>query len=293
MGKIICVVDKIGRIQHQRMMMLSKDIGGCDVFSLDERKNIRWKHYSLAYYSNYSLLKRVPCTIRKICSVTSHKCLDAKKKTIRSLKAFHAVSVNNKYLEKELCSHIRRLRYTPNGVDTDFFCPKKKEREGKLRVGWVGNSDRRAKNFHILRRLAARMDLNLFQFDIVASRKSGRLPRNRDQMRDFYQNLDCFLVTSSTEGTPNPGLEALSCGIPVISTRVGNMEEIVTEDHNGFFVSPDVKSFTKALKSVAAMSPSKILELSINARSAIVDGQWDWKFKKHPWLKFFEDFRNG
>ncbi len=293
MGRIVCVVDQIGRVQHQRLIMLSKELGDCDVFSLDERYNIRWKRYSLAYYSNYSIFSRVPCKIRRICSVTSHKSLDAKERTLRFLQGFHAVSVNNRYLEKEFKPHIKRLYYTPNGVDTVFFCPKEKKREGKLRVGWVGNSDRRTKNFHIVRRLVRRMNQDLFQFDVVASQKRGKLPRNKEKMRDFYQNLDCFLVTSSTEGTPNPGLEALSCGIPVISTRVGNMEEIIQEGHNGFFVSPDVRSFTDALNNIVKLSSSEILEMSALARSAIMDGQWDWKFKKMPWLKFLRDFQNG
>lgn len=289
MGKIACITDSAGRVQHQRMMMLSQDLDDCDVFTLNDRKGINWGLYSLVYYSSYSIFKRVPCGNRRICSVTSHKSLDAKKETVRLLKGFHAVSVNNKYLKKEFQPYVKRLYYTPNGVDTDFFCPQEKKRESKLRIGWVGNKDRKAKNFPILRNLL-KMNLDSLQFDVVASRKGNReLPKNRNQMLDFYQNLDFFLVTSSTEGTPNPGLEALSCGVPVISTRVGNMEEIIQDGHNGFFVSPNVKSIADVLNRVSGMSLDKISEFSTNARSAIVEGKWDWKYKKQPWLKFFED----
>lgn len=293
MGKIACITDKEGRIQHQRSIMLSKELGDCDVFTLGDRKRINWKLYSLVYYSSYSIIKRVPCKNRKICSITSHKSLDSKKETIRILKEFKAVSVNNKYLEKEFKPHVKRLYYTPNGVDTGFFHPVEKKQEGKLRIGWVGNRDRKTKNFSIVRSLM-KMNLESFQFDVVATRKGdGQLLKNKEQMRDFYQSLDLFLVTSGTEGTPNPGLEALSCGIPIISTHVGNMEEVVDDGRSGFFVSPSVKSVVKKLEIISKIPTDEINQMSLNARRAIIEKKWDWKFKKVAWLQLFEDFRNG
>jgi len=211
------------------------------------------------------------------------------------LKGFKAVSVNNTYLEKEFKGHVKNLYYTPNGVDTKFFCPEEKsgENDKVLKIGWVGNKDRKAKNFPILRKLS-KMDLGPLEFKIVGSRKKDKnLPKNRDQMRDFYRNLDFFLVTSSSEGTPNPGLEALSCGVPVISTQVGNMVELIQDGQNGFFVSPKAKSIANALKKALALSKDDLKTMSFNARQSIVDGQWDWEFKRVAWLKMFEDFRNG
>jgi len=293
MGRIACITDKRGRIQHQRFLMLSKDLGNCDVFTLSDRKRMNWKRYSLVYYSNYAIFNRVPCRNRRICSVTSHKSLDSKKETIRLLRGFSAVSVNNRYLESAFRPHVKNLYYTPNGVDTSFFCPHQRSRNGKLRIGWVGNRDRKAKNFPVLHRLL-KINPDPFEFDVIAARKGRKdLPKNREQMRDYYQSLDFFLITSSTEGTPNPGLEALSCGVPVISTRVGNMEEIVKDGHSGFFVSPTVKSIMNTLDLISKMPLDKIFQLSVNARRAIVEGKWDWEYRKVAWLKFFEDFRNG
>jgi len=293
MGKIACITDKVGRIQHQRMVMLSKDLGNCDVFTLGDRKRINWKLYSLVYYSNYSIVKRVPCKNRKICSITSHKSLDNKKETIKLLKGFQAVSVNNRYLEKEFLPYVKNLYYTPNGVDSVFFHPIQNDSTDKLRIGWVGNKDRKTKNFPILRQLK-NMNFESVELKLVASKKSSKsLPKNQPQMRDFYRGLDFFLVTSSTEGTPNPALEALSCGIPIITTRVGNMEEIVRDGYNGFFVPPKSSAFAKIINRITDMQPEEISRLSANARKSIVECEWDWKFKKISWLKMFEDFRNG
>lgn len=42
---------------------------------------------------------------------------------------------------------------------------------------------------------------------------------------EFYQNLDLFICASKKEGGPIPIMEAIKCGVPIISTDVGNREE--------------------------------------------------------------------
>lgn len=291
MGRIACITDRAGRVQHQRMCMLSKHIGDCDVFTLGSRKTINWKKYSLAYYSNYSLLKRVPCDIRKICSITSHKSLDSLKGTLKLLKHFKAVSVNNTYLKDAFYPHLKKkLRYIPNGVDTELFCPDDRKRESEIRIGWAGNRDRKTKNYHLFR-AARKIELPVHFDGVVTKKRDVKLHKSREQMRDFYRNLDFFLITSSTEGTPNPGLEALSCGVPVITTKVGNMVEIVKDGYNGFFIEPNRESMFEAIHKIVNLSSEAIAMLGINARNSIVDDKWDWSYRMVPWLSFFEDYR--
>ncbi|WZB73295.1 glycosyltransferase family 4 protein [Achromobacter xylosoxidans] len=40
-------------------------------------------------------------------------------------------------------------------------------------------------------------------------------------MPAYYNSLDLYVCPSAIEGTPNPVLEAMACGVPVISTDVG------------------------------------------------------------------------
>jgi len=44
---------------------------------------------------------------------------------------------------------------------------------------------------------------------------------------EFYKKIDCLLLTSEMEGVPNVILEALSSGLPVISSNVGGISEIL------------------------------------------------------------------
>jgi len=63
-----------------------------------------------------------------------------------------------------------------------------------------------------------------------------------EELAESYQLLDSFVITARIEGGPVPLLEAMSCGIAVITTPVGVAREIVEDSHNGFLVefdSPD------------------------------------------------------
>ncbi len=50
-------------------------------------------------------------------------------------------------------------------------------------------------------------------------------------LMDFYRDcpVDVFVNVSRSEGTPVSGMEAISCGVPVIATAVGGNQEIVRE----------------------------------------------------------------
>jgi glycosyltransferase involved in cell wall biosynthesis len=45
-------------------------------------------------------------------------------------------------------------------------------------------------------------------------------------MQEFYDSIDLLVCTSSTEGGPLGVFEAVACGVPVISTSVGLVQEV-------------------------------------------------------------------
>jgi len=65
----------------------------------------------------------------------------------------------------------------------------------------------------------------------------------------FNAGMDIVCLTSDNEGTPVSLIEAQACNLPVISTDVGGVRDILKEGETGFVVPPkDVRSFAEKLE---------------------------------------------
>ncbi len=62
-----------------------------------------------------------------------------------------------------------------------------------------------------------------------------------ERKAELLANADFFLLPSYIEGLPISILEAMSYGLPVISTPVGGIPEILLENRNGFLINPGDK----------------------------------------------------
>ena len=61
--------------------------------------------------------------------------------------------------------------------------------------------------------------------------------KNTEEVKKYYQNSDIYLLTSLAEGTPTSALEAMACGLPVVSSNAGGLENIVKDNINGFIIN--------------------------------------------------------
>jgi len=209
------------------------------------------------------------------------------KETLNLLKKFKRVSVNNKILYDIFSKNIK-ICYLPNGVDTDLFVFKKRRDfdNNFIHIGWVGNIDRNTKNFRKIE-LVKNYNIANFNFRILKTRKSEKYRFSQADMVNFYNKLDFFLVVSSTEGTPNPALEAASCGVPLITTSVGNMPELVINGKNGFFINHRISNVIKTLKKIKKLTKEQYQQMSRNIYSDI-RLNWSW----HKIIFNYKDFFN-
>ena len=57
-----------------------------------------------------------------------------------------------------------------------------------------------------------------------------------------------MLFPSYSEGMPNAVLEAMACGVPVVTTKVGSLPDLIENGHDGFFTDiGDVPAMSNAV----------------------------------------------
>jgi len=70
------------------------------------------------------------------------------------------------------------------------------------------------------------------------------------EISEYYKNSDFFLLFSNYENLPVVISESLCCGLPVVSSSVGGIPEMINED-NGLIVNPgDEKALEEAINSM-------------------------------------------
>ena len=59
---------------------------------------------------------------------------------------------------------------------------------------------------------------------------------NQEELRDVFLSSDVTIIPSVMEATSLAAMEGMACGLPVISTNVGGMPEIITHNSTGWLV---------------------------------------------------------
>lgn len=186
------------------------------------------------------------------------------------------ISSVSQNLKSALLGHgLKHLNFMliPNVIDTDLFVPGNKSDIGFVFVHVSGINDK-AKNISGLLRAFKGMlleieyskelrlvivgddvlekpilekyakDLDLDEHVLFVGKKYGK-----DLVHE-YQKANAFVMFSNFENQPCVILEAMSCGLPVLSSSVGGISEIV-DDHIGVLVAArDEKALQQGMLSL-------------------------------------------
>ncbi|MBI1290022.1 glycosyltransferase [bacterium] len=156
-----------------------------------------------------------------------------------------------------------RLMVIPNGVDTERFAPAGgpsplRRPGGQLAsagfvVGTVGNLKAQKRHELFLETIARLAGGSIGVHGVIVGDDRGsrrgelealaaklgvadrvHFAGRAEDVRAWLHAFDCFLLTSDHEGMPNVVLEAMSCGVPVVTRPVEGIAELVVDGTTGF-----------------------------------------------------------
>ncbi len=143
----------------------------------------------------------------------------------KHLRDAHAIAVPSMLLSSLLDTLPPPVFLTPEGVDTDIFCPIT-EHQGPLTVGWAGDPTRTIKRLPWLQKACEGIcELKL---------ATGHL--SQKEMVAFYQSIDVIACSAIAEGCPRPLLEGMACGCYPVSFPVGIAPEVIIHQKNGLLI---------------------------------------------------------
>ncbi|MFW9866397.1 MAG: glycosyltransferase family 4 protein [Candidatus Thorarchaeota archaeon] len=95
-----------------------------------------------------------------------------------------------------------------------------------------------------------------------------------DQMPNLYNQCTIFIQTSRAEGLPTCVLEALSCEVPVVASKVGGIQELIQDGVNGYlYESGDVD---KAIEQIMLIREKNNYELLGKNGRSLIESKYSW-----------------
>jgi len=247
------------------------------------------------YWLQFNALQRVAPTLRRnrhklLLGISSSYELEEDRRD-RGLAVIHdfasGVFINSLLLYRQYQPLLKiPTFYTPNGVDTNFYCPNtSKVPSSVLRVGWAGSLTNMGPGYRGFYEFIVPAAAAVDRVELLTAVREEKW-RAPEEMREFYRSLDVYVCASRNEGTPNPCLEAAACGVPLVTTCVGNMPDLVRHGINGFFVERDVQDIARYLR---ALRDDNNLRIAMSRNIQHDIQAWDWSLRSRAYRQMFEE----
>lgn len=180
-------------------------------------------------------------------------------------KADHIIAIS-KSTKKDIIQYLKvpeeKVSLVYLGVDHHTFFPLKKEKNEKFTIGFVGGLSKR-KNAKTLLKVAEILKREniifnvggkIGEFDELKKMKEekklkkvnfiGFIPDK--ELNKFYNSLDIFIAPTTYDGFCMPGLEAMACGCPIITSNTGALPEVA--GNAGITINPlDADEIAKSI----------------------------------------------
>jgi len=182
----------------------------------------------------------------------------------------------------------KKIIVQPSGVNEIFFSDFNRNFENeKFTVVTVANLFAK-KNIELILEIAK--VLKKFKFILVGDGNHRKVLENIIQrnnidnvelvgfksaeiVRKYYYESDCYLLTSLSEGTPTSILEAMACGLPIVSSNAGGVKSILGK-HNCVVESSNNHQFIDCL---SKFSVNLKLRCDVSEKNRMQSKKYAWK----------------
>lgn len=163
-----------------------------------------------------------------------------------------------------------RVHYIPNGLTPlDRYATRIEELglnlpQGLPRIAWAGAVRREKNVIRLLRAFAPlkseavllvigdgpELDAVLREAEALALGPSIRFLGRREDVRDILMQCDLMALSSDTEQMPLAVLEAMDAGLPVASTDVGDVRQMVSSSNQPYVVNLSDRELGAAMRAL-------------------------------------------
>lgn len=219
-----------------------------------------------------------------------------------------ALVANSETLKEKAMAYENRypIDIIPNGVDSVFFTRDDNKRNNNSEVINILFVSRLIKGKglqHIiphLRKINGKVKAHLtivgdgpYKEELIKITRESKQTefvsfvgkKNKQELWEYYNNSDLFILPSESEGMPNVVLEAMSMGLPIVMTPCGGSKELI--DGNG--VVSGVDSFIEKLEMLCIDGDMRS-EMSEISRKRACE-HFSWQQKASHYVSIFEKIR--
>lgn len=206
-------------------------------------------------HAHYGLCGFLAILQRRIPVVTTFHGSDINDANVyRWSRLAHLLSAASIFVEKSMMDKIRKHKSSyiiPCGVDLSVFYPfnqqnlivKHEYRPDKVSILIYSGIGGLIKNFSLAREACNMAEKKLgVKINIVELRGFSR-----DEVSLLLNTSDCFLLYSSSEGSPQVIKEAMACNCPIVTTDVGDVRWIIGDTKGCFIAFHDLQSVSDSL----------------------------------------------
>ncbi len=210
-------------------------------------------------HAHYGLCGLLANLQRSIPVITTYHGTDIHDKRLRVVSQISVMlSRINIVVSNDLAENLfkpKNIRVIPCGVDADLLIPMEKD-DARFRLGWMPNQTKilfskefynTAKNYPL-----ARAAVDGYNSKLSVDSKAELLEfigYSREQVLLLYNAVDCVLMTSDHEGSPQFIKEAMACNCPIVSVDVGDVANVISGTAGCYIAERDPEDIAKKLDS--------------------------------------------